>query len=166
MSVQEVSVDSFQAVTFALADGQRREEYAVPIEQVREIRAVDAITKIPNSKSYVQGIMNLRGQILPVIDVKQKLGLKTGEKNTSSKQRILVVDLKSSLAGLLVDEVEHVMRIQARDVDDPPQQVLDSQNYIKGIVKIEQRLIVLLDATKLLEDSASDITKAMEGGTQ
>lgn len=166
MSLQEVSIDSFQAVTFILTDGQKRDEYAIPIEQVREIRAVETITKIPNAKSYVQGIMNLRGLIIPVIDVKQKLGLNSGENNITTKQRILVADLRNSLAGLLVDEVDHVMRIQTKDVDDPPQRVLDSHNYIKGIVKIDGRLIVMLDVEKLLEDSAQDITEAMQGEGQ
>ncbi len=165
MSVQEAALDSFQVVTFSLTDGQKKEEYAIPIEQVREIRAVESITQIPNSKSYVKGIMNLRGLIVPVIDVKDKLGAKSNAES-NAKQRILVADLRNSLAGLLVDEVDHVMRIQTDSVDDPPQNILDSNNYIKGIVKISQRLIVLLDVTKLLEDSTSDITEAMKGAKQ
>lgn len=165
MSVQEAALDSFQVVTFSLTDGQKKEEYAIPIEQVREIRAVESITQIPNSKSYVKGIMNLRGLIVPVIDVKDKLGMKSNAES-NAKQRILVADLRNSLAGLLVDEVDHVMRIQTDSVDDPPQNILDSNNYIKGIVKISQRLIVLLDVTKLLEDSTSDITEAMKGAKQ
>lgn len=165
MSVQEAALDSFQVVTFSLTDGQKKEEYAIPIEQVREIRAVESITQIPNSKSYVKGIMNLRGLIVPVIDVKDKLGVKSNAES-NAKQRILVADLRNSLAGLLVDEVDHVMRIQTDSVDDPPQNILDSNNYIKGIVKISQRLIVLLDVTKLLEDSTSDITEAMKGAKQ
>lgn len=165
MSVQEAALDSFQTVTFSLVDGQKKEEYAIPIEQVREIRAVESITQIPNAKSYVKGIMNLRGLIIPVIDVKDKLGMRSAAESTS-KQRILVADLKNSLAGLLVDEVDHVMRIQTDSVNDPPQNILDSNNYIKGIVKVNQRLIVLLDVTKLLEDSTSDITEAMKGARQ
>ncbi|CAE6491908.1 MAG: chemotaxis protein CheW [Candidatus Nitrosotenuis sp.] len=165
MSVQETALDSFQVVTFSLTDGQKKEEYAIPIEQVREIRAVESITQIPNSKSYVKGIMNLRGLIVPVIDVKDKLGMKSNAES-NAKQRILVADLRNSLAGLLVDEVDHVMRIQTDSVDDPPQNILDSNNYIKGIVKVSQRLIVLLDVTKLLEDSTSDITEAMKGAKQ
>lgn len=166
MSAQAVSLDSFQAVTFGLTDGQKKEEYAIPIEQVREIRAIESITNIPNSKSYVRGIMNLRGQIIPIIDVKEKLGLGSAGNSALSKQRILVADMNNSLAGLLVDEVDHVMRIQTSSVDSPPQSVLDSHNYIKGIVKVDKRLIVLLDVAKLLQDSASDITEAMNGGKQ
>lgn len=166
MSAQAVSLDSFQAVTFGLTDGQKKEEYAIPIEQVREIRAIESITNIPNSKSYVRGIMNLRGQIIPIIDVKEKLGLGSSGTAALSKQRILVADMSNSIAGLLVDEVDHVMRIQTSSVDSPPQSVLDSHNYIKGIVKTDKRLIVLLDVARLLQDSASDITEAMNGGKQ
>lgn len=166
MSAQVVSFDSFQAVTFGLVEGQKKEEYAIPIEQVREIRAVESITKIPNAKSYVKGIMNIRGMIIPIIDVKEKLGLHSDGNTSSLKQRILVVDIDNSLTGLLVDEVDHVMRINTKDVDDAPQNVLESHNYIKGIAKSNEKLIVLLDAVKFLKDSTSAITEAMNGGQQ
>ncbi|MEM3064078.1 MAG: chemotaxis protein CheW [Candidatus Nitrosotenuis sp.] len=164
MSVQAVSFDSFQAVTFCLDEGQKKEEYAIPIEQVREIRAVESITKVPKAKSYVKGIMNLRGLIIPVIDVKEKLGLGSGA--SGSKQRILVADVKGSLTGLLVDEVDQVMRIQTKDIEAAPQAVLESHNYIQGIAKHNDKLIVLLDAARLLEDSGSEIQQAMEGSIQ
>ena len=164
MSTQVLSVDSFQAVTFCLIDKQKKEDYAIPIEQVREIRAVESITNIPKAKSYVKGIMNLRGQIIPIIDVKERLGLGSDSQTNSSKQRILVIDVNGSLTGLLVDEVDQVMRMQTKDLDAAPQTVLESHNYIKGIAKINQKLVVLLDVVKLLQDSTSDITSAMEAG--
>jgi purine-binding chemotaxis protein CheW len=166
MSAQTVSFDSFQAVTFCLVDGQRREEYAIPIEQVREIRAVESITKIPNAKSYVKGIMNLRGLIVPVIDVKEKLGLHSDGNINSAKQRILVAEVNSTMTGLLVDEVDQVMRIQTKDIEQAPQTVLESHNYIRGIAKNNEKLTVLLDAVKFLEGSSSDISKVMEGNKQ
>jgi purine-binding chemotaxis protein CheW len=164
MSAQVLAVDSFQAVTFCLIDKQKKEDYAIPIEQVREIRAVESITNIPKAKSYVKGIMNLRGQIIPIIDVKERLGLGSDSQANSSKQRILVIDVNGSLTGLLVDEVDQVMRMQTKDLDAAPQTVLESHNYIKGIAKINQKLVVLLDVVKRLQDSTSDITSAMEAG--
>jgi purine-binding chemotaxis protein CheW len=143
-------------------DGQKREDYAIPIEQVREIRAVESITNIPQAKSYIKGIMNLRGLIIPIIDVKQRLGFASGGQANSSKQRILVIDVNGAQTGLLVDEVDQVMRIQTKDLDSAPQAVLDSHNYIKGIAKINQKLIVLLDVVKLLQDSTDEISTAME----
>jgi purine-binding chemotaxis protein CheW len=166
MSAQVASFDSFQAVTFCLTDGQKKEEYAIPIEQVREIRAVETITKIPNAKSYVKGIMNLRGLIIPVIDVKEKLGLNSDDNSNSAKQRILVAEVNGAMTGLLVDEVDQVMRIQTKDVEQAPQTVLESHNYIKGIAKNDEKLTVLLDVVKFLEDSSSDISQIMEGNKQ
>lgn len=161
MSTQILSTDSFQVVTFCLVDKQKKEDYAIPIEQVREIRAVESITNIPKAKSYVKGIMNLRGLIIPIIDVKEKLGLASDGQANSSKQRILVIEVNGTQTGLLVDEVDQVMRIQTKDLDPAPQTVLESHNYIKGIAKINQKLVVLLDVVKLLQDSNSDITQAM-----
>ena len=162
MSTQVLAVDSFQAVTFCLIDKQKKEDYAIPIEQVREIRAVESITNIPKAKSYVKGIMNLRGQIIPIIDVKERLGLASASQSNLTKQRILVIEVNDVQTGLLVDEVDQVMRIQTKDLDAAPQTVLESHNYIKGIAKINQKLIVLLDVAKILQDSAEDISSTME----
>ncbi|MFI5407533.1 MAG: chemotaxis protein CheW [Nitrososphaerales archaeon] len=164
--MQLVSLDAFQVVTFSLMDSQKKENYAIPIEQIREIRAVESITKVPKAKSYVKGIMNLRGQIIPVIDVKEKLVLDSDTNSNSSKQRILVAEINNSLAGLLVDEVDQVMKIQTKDVEPAPQGTLESHNYVKGIAKSDKKLIVLLDVEKLLDDSSFAITEAIQGGNQ
>lgn len=166
MSTQALVVDSFQVVTFCLMGGQKKEDYAIPIEQVREIRAVESITNIPNAKSYVKGIMNLRGLIIPVIDVKEKLGLASEGEVNSSKQRILVIEVNGTQTGLLVDEVDQVMRIQTKDLESASQTVLESHNYIKGIAKLNQKLVVLIDVVKLLSDSSADLSQIMEGGKQ
>lgn len=164
MSTQVASADTIQVVSFMLQNqAGKKEDYAIPIEQVREIRSVEKITRVPKSESFVKGIMNLRGLIIPVIDVKEKLGLGS-QGTTSVKQRILVANIGDSLTGLLVDEVDQVMRMQTKDLDAAPQTVLESHNYIKGIAKINQKLVVLLDVVKLLQDSTSDITSAMEAG--
>lgn len=150
MSAQTASIDTFQVVSFVILNqSNKKEDYAIPIEQVREIRSVEKITRVPRSESFVRGIMNLRGLIIPVIDVKEKLGLGTRTESPTSKQRILVVSISGSLTGLLVDEVDQVMRIQTKDIEQAPQGTVDS-HYIKGIAKLEQRLVVLLDAESLL----------------
>lgn len=159
MSTQVLTVDSFQAVTFCLVGVQKKEDYAIPIEQVREIRAVESITNIPNAKSYVKGIMNLRGLIIPVIDVKEKLGLTSEGQTNSAKQRILVIEVNGTQTGLLVDEVDQVMRIQTKDIDSAPQSATESHHYIKGIAKLDQRLIILLDAEALLLGKRESIEK-------
>lgn len=150
MSTQVASADTIQVVSFMIVNqSEKKEDYAIPIEQVREIRSVEKITRVPRSESYVKGIMNLRGLIIPVIDVKEKLGL--GTHNTiTTKQRILVANIADSLTGLLVDEVDQVMRIQTKDIDSSPQGATESHHYIKGIAKLDQRLIILLDIESLL----------------
>jgi purine-binding chemotaxis protein CheW len=150
VSTQVATTDTIQVVSFMLYNqAGKKEDYAIPIEQVREIRSVEKITRVPKSESHVKGIMNLRGLIIPVIDVKEKLGL--GAQNTNAaKQRILVTTIADSLTGLLVDEVDQVMRIQTKDIDSAPQTTSESHHYIQGIAKLDQRLIILLDAKILL----------------
>src|SRR5574338_230607 len=150
MSTQVTSTDTIQVVTFMILNqADKKEDYAIPIEQIREIRSVEKITRVPRSESFVRGIMNLRGLIIPVIDVKEKLGLGTRTNTLTSKQRILVVNISGSLTGLLVDEVDQVMRIPTKDIEQTPQGTVES-HYIRGIAKLEQKLVVLLDAEVLL----------------
>jgi purine-binding chemotaxis protein CheW len=148
------SAESIQAVSFSIVNpAGKKEDYAVPIEQVREIRAVEKITKVPRSESYVKGIMNLRGLIIPVIDVKEKLGLGSEGKSNSTKQRILVAEINGTLTGLLVDEVDQVMHLQTKDIEAAPQGAFESYNYINGIAKINEKLVILLDVEGLLGGS-------------
>ena len=145
------SEDSIQVVSFNIIGSQgKKEGYAIPIENVREIRAVEKITKVPRSESFVKGIMNLRGLIIPVVDVKEKLGLNSDTQINSSKQRILVADVSGSLTGLLVDEVDQVMRLNTKQIEEPPQGAFDSYGYINGIAKIDEKLVILLDVSRLL----------------
>jgi purine-binding chemotaxis protein CheW len=159
MSAQAASVDTIQVVSFMITNqSNKKEDYAIPIEQVREIRSVEKITRVPRSESYVKGIMNLRGLIIPVIDVKEKLGLGM-HTATTVKQRILVANIADSLTGLLVDEVDQVMRIPTKDIDSAPQGATESHHYIKGIAKLEQRLIVLIDVEALLLGKKESVEK-------
>ena len=158
MTEQTISMDSIQVVSFNILNLGKKEDYAIPIEQVREIRPVEKITKVPRSESHVKGIMNLRGLIIPVIDVKEKLGLGSGAAN-SSKQRILVAEVNGALTGLLVDEVDQVMRIQTKDIEQAPQGAFDSYHYVQGIAKINERLVILLDVGLLLGQKKPDEPK-------
>jgi purine-binding chemotaxis protein CheW len=166
MSTQVASADTIQVVSFMLQNqAGKKEDYAIPIEQVREIRAVEKITRVPKSESHVKGIMNLRGLIIPVIDVKEKLGLGTQNASTT-KQRILVTTIADSLTGLLVDEVDQVMRIQTKDIDSALQATSESHHYIRGIAKLDQRLIILLDAQILLLGKKEENPEKQEQKTQ
>ena len=150
MSV-ESSVDTLQVVVFCLLDqtSNRREEYGIGVEQVQEIRFLENITRIPKAPSHVIGVMNLRGKIISVIDLKSKLGFHTTG-STVASSRILVAEIKGALMGLLVDEVDQVMRISGKDIEPSPSES-ESVKYVKGIAKTQDRLIVILDLPKLLE---------------
>ncbi len=156
MMSETIVEGTLQIVVFSLLDSKlhKKEEYGVLIEQVREIRPLESITKVPNAKSYVRGVMNLRGMIVPVIDVKEKLGF-SSDGTTSPKARILVADVGGKLTGLLIDEVDQVMRITSKEVDTSLTGGLESLGYVKGVAKISNRLVVILDMEKLLEDTFS-----------
>jgi purine-binding chemotaxis protein CheW len=147
---------NLQIVVFSLLDSKlnKKEEYGVLLEQVREIRPLESITKVPNAKSYVLGVMNLRGMIVPVIDVKEKLGF-SSDGTSSPKARVLVADVGGHLTGLLIDEVDQVMRITSKEVETNLSGGLESLEYVKGVAKISGRLVVLLDMGKLLKDTTS-----------
>jgi purine-binding chemotaxis protein CheW len=153
--MKHAASESLQVVSFGMTNStSKKEDYAIPIEQVREIRPVEKITKVPRSEPHVKGIMNLRGIIIPVIDVKEKLGLQG--KSNNPKQRILVAEVGNSLTGLLVDDVDQVLRIQTKDIETAPGGELESCHYIKGVIKINERLVSLLDVPSLLGDTKSE----------
>jgi len=107
--------------------------------------------------------MNLRGKIIPIVDVNEKIGV-TSTETDSSKQRILVADVNDTLTGLLVDEVNEVQRLSLNEIEALPDGSFEDGAYIKGIANIKDRLIVLLDVSKFLSDSAEAIHDAMASG--
>ena len=140
-----------QLVVFSLTDQstKRNEEYGVGVEQVQEIRTLETITRLPNAPIHVRGVTNLRGKIISIIDIKQKLGFAASDIDNNS--RILIAEINSKQVGLLVDQVDQVMRISTSDIDLQSDSTGFTQ-YMKGIAKIQERLIIILDLPKLLED--------------
>ena len=124
------------------------EEYAVDISQSKQIIKVSKITPVPNTPDYVRGVINLRGQIVPVIDLRKRFGI-TG---TVEKERIITIEFDDILIGILVDEIKEVLWYDVeKELESAPD--IDSsirQDYIKGVVKKGKRLIVLIDLEKLL----------------
>lgn len=148
---ETITTATLQVVVFSLYDEQtqKKEDYGVSIDQVREIRPLEAITKVPHTEAYVKGIMNLRGMIISVIDVKEKLGLKNNN-HSDQKSSILIAEIKGHLTGLLIDQVEQVMKVPIENVETTLAGGLESMPYIRGIAKTDGRLIVLLDLENLL----------------
>ncbi len=158
MKVETVPVDSLQVITFSLVNEttKKKENYAVPIEQVREIRNFTDITTVPKAKEFVQGVMNLRGLIIPVIDIKKRLGFGEADIQNPKNYKIIIADVRDSIYGLIVDKVEHVMQISPEEIEPVPTDSFESYHYIKGIAKTQGQLLVLLDIIALLEDSENE----------
>lgn len=147
-----------QLVTFTIG-----EHYGVPISQVQEIIRVGMITKVPNTLPYMEGVINLRGRILPVLNLRKRLQLP--EKDITKESRIVVTEIGDKVIGLLVDAVSHVMKVPAGFVDSPPEEVLEvDTDYVTGVGKLDDRLVILLDLERLLQREKIDINDGGNDG--
>jgi len=127
-----------------------RETYGVSITSLHEIVRVPEITAVPDAPEYMEGVINLRGKIVSVIDLRKRLG--ESKVTPSRRNRILVIEHKARLAGLIVDSASEVLKIPASDVKESPTSLREcSTNCVTGLAKYKGRLIVLLDMTKLLD---------------
>jgi purine-binding chemotaxis protein CheW len=133
-----------QFVTFSL----NKEKYAIDIMGVEEILKLTEITPIPKAPDFIEGIINIRGKVLPVVDLKKKLNL--GEVAEEDKVRIIVANINGKKIGFLVDEVFEVFRIEEQYIDEAPALTIDlDSNYIEGVAKTDKGMIILLDIKKL-----------------
>ncbi|NLI30751.1 MAG: chemotaxis protein CheW [Nitrospiraceae bacterium] len=134
-----------QLVTFNLGS----EEYAVDILKVQEINRMKEITRVPNAPDYVEGVINLRGKVIPVVSLRKKFFLEERENDVQS--RIMIMDIQGITMGLIVDAVSEVLRVPAGIVEQaPPMTSNVSTEFIRGIAKLEDRLIILLDMERLI----------------
>jgi len=125
------------------------ETYGVRIAAVREIVRVPEITSVPNAPEIIEGVINLRGKIIPVMDLRKRFGL--AEIVTDKKNRILVVDLENKLLGLIVNSASEVLKISPSDIEPPGTVFAEGESgYVTGVGKLKGRLIILLDINKLL----------------
>lgn len=139
------AAEELQLVVFSLG----REEFAVEVTQVREIMRMEEITRMPKSPPFVEGIINLRGQIIAVVDLPKRLNLEAA--GTSADTRIIVVEAEEVKVGMIVDSVSEVLRVNSEEVEASPTLAADvSAAYLQGVVKQDNRLIILLDLTKVL----------------
>jgi purine-binding chemotaxis protein CheW len=127
-----------------------RETFGVPISLVREIVRVPSITSVPNAPDYIEGVINLRGRIIPVVDLRKRFREIVGE--PSKKNRIVVVELENRLIGLMVNSASEVLRIPPSEIEAPQDVFQEGElNYITGVGKLRGRLIILLDLNKILQ---------------
>lgn len=142
---------SFKVVVFKIAilKANKKLDYAVRIEQVQEIGTVGSITRVPGAPSYIKGVMNLRGKIITVIDIKEKLGFDPIANDSLATARILVAQIGSKLIGILVDEVDQVLEIPANQLETSSKVIPANAKYISGIAKHGDRLIVMLELAEI-----------------
>jgi purine-binding chemotaxis protein CheW len=138
---------NMQIVVFKLSN----EEFAIEVSSIEAIIKLQAITKVPHAPAHVVGVTNLRGNIVPVIDLKKRLNLPETVHNADT--RIIVAILKDSKVGMVVDAVSQVIEIEESQIEPTPQITtsIDS-SYIRGIVKVEKLLVILLDLTKIFSE--------------
>ncbi len=148
-------VESLQFVSFQLAG----EEYGVPITQVQEIIRYESLTRVPQSSRFVRGVLNLRGRVMPVIDLRRKFNLPGIDTDRST--RIIVVDVEGSSVGMVVDRVSQVIDVDPREVEPAPELgARVNTDYIRGMGKMEDRLVILLDIDRVL--TASEMAEVSE----
>ena len=133
------------------------EEYGLEILQVREIIRVGAITRMPRAPGFVRGIINLRGDVIPVLSLGERFGLKIEEGGASA--RVIVAEIGGQLIGMMVDSVSAVLRVPAGQIDPPPPIIGGmSRRYVRGVAKLEKRLVILLDLDRVLsEDEQAEL---------
>ncbi|MFQ6056636.1 MAG: chemotaxis protein CheW [Methanosarcinales archaeon] len=140
--------EELQLVIFRL----KNEEFGVNIHQTQEIIKKPEITRVPNAPSFVEGVINLRGRIIVVIDLNKRLGLEVEGRDENS--RIIIVEVDSEVVGMLVDAVTEVLRIPKSNIETAPSLVASQINieYLQGVGKLKDRLLILLDLNKILSE--------------
>ncbi|MEW6507434.1 MAG: chemotaxis protein CheW [Bacteroidota bacterium] len=151
---QKETKELLQIVSFKIGN----EEFGIDILKVQEIIRMIMVTEVPNSPVFVKGVINLRGRVIPVLDLRIKLGMTQIEYNSST--RIIVVEIEGVTVGFIVDAVSEVLRIPQSITEPPPEIVagIDS-DYITSIGKLEDRLLILLDLEKILSLNEKDELK-------
>jgi purine-binding chemotaxis protein CheW len=127
-----------------------RETFGVPIALVHEIVRVPEITAVPEAPDYIEGVINLRGKIISIVDLRKRFGER--QILSTKKNRILVVEVENRMVGLVVDAASEVLKIPPSEIDAPPNVFEEGElNYVTGVGKLGGRLIILIDLSKILQ---------------
>jgi purine-binding chemotaxis protein CheW len=143
-----------QIVTFQVGT----EAFALDILKVHEIIRFRQLTRVPNLPNYVEGVLNLRGKVIPVVGLRQRLGLERKEPSPTTK--IIVASVKDDVLGFMVDSVSEVLRIGADTVEPAPRLGEGGQRYVSGVGKVNNQLLLLLDLDKLLTEDENTLVVA------
>ena len=138
------TADSMQLISFNLGE----ETYGIEITKIREIIRVDQITQVPETPRYIKGLINLRSTVIPVIDLRTRFRLAEGE--LTDESRIMVLNVSERMIGIVVDAVSEVLRVSGDQISEAPPTVASQGNeYMIGLVRLEEQLLILLDVDKL-----------------
>ena len=150
--------DTFQIIVFKLGE----EEYALQIDQIKEVVITPGITRMPQTPGYIKGVANIRGNIIAIIDLEEKFNLQRLNNQETSNNYTLVVESDDLKVGILVREVPNTLTISSSSFDESVGIINEAQsesNYIKGIVKADKRLIILIDIFKVIDQEAVNLKK-------
>jgi purine-binding chemotaxis protein CheW len=134
-----------QLISFAVGD----EEYGLDLLRVKEVIRVTEITRLPRCPAFVKGIINLRGDVIPILDLRERFGLASREQTAAT--RVIVVDVDGRLVGLTVDSASQVLRLPASQIEPPPPIIGGlASEYVIGVGKVDGRLIIIINADRVL----------------
>lgn len=146
MSVVSETLEDLKLIVFQLVD----KEYAIPVDQVRSIEKLEHITRVPRTPSYVKGVINLRGVVTPIIDLRSRFDITSSEPTEST--RVIIVGLEDKEVGLIVDAANDVLDVEREMIEPSPEVVgVVEAEYIGGVVKQNKRLLILLHLDKILQ---------------
>lgn len=147
MSETETVVSELKIIAFQL----KEKEYAIPVDQVLSIEKVQYITRVPGVSPTLKGVINLRGVVTPIVDLRKRFGLEDGK--YSDQTRIIITVINQIEVGLIVDAANDVLDIQRDSIEPPPDIVGEIKtDYINGVVKLDKRLLILLDLAKVMKE--------------
>ena len=154
--------DEKQLVVFRLED----EEFGVNINEVKEIMKLEAITHIPNAQEYVEGVINLRGKIIVVIDLAKKLSIKSGERNKNT--RIIIIERDETTVGMIVDSASEVLRLSGDKIKPAPELIRQriQGDYLEGVGILGERLLILLNLGRVLQDEDIKAIQEVESASK
>jgi len=144
------ATEDMQIVNFTIGNVN----YGVPVEQVREVRDVQVVTPVPGAPNYVEGVTNLRGQIITVMDLRKRLNI---EEMEGGGQKIIVIEMGKAAVGVVVDAVTEVSTIAGADIEKHVQATKKLESYVTGVGKQGDKLIVILDLAKIISDAEDEM---------
>lgn len=137
------------------------EEFGVNILTVQEIIRPTDITRVPHAPDFVEGVINLRGRILPVIDLRTRFGFP--EREQDEDMRIILVEIGDQTVGFMADSVREVMRVDVTSIEPAPELAVGiDAGYLRGVAKLEERLLILLDLESLLSDAEEELLEGLD----